>query len=59
LANFQFDKTGTHLIKCATGYEPWSQSYYQTTKQYRVSFDRARLLSGLIENKASRKTMKQ
>lgn len=40
LADFEFDEEGTKLLKCAAGYEPFSQSYTKSTRQCRVSFDR-------------------
>ena len=40
LADFEFNEDGMRLLKCAAGHEPISQSYTQTTRQCRVSFDR-------------------
>lgn len=40
LADFEFNKDGTRLLKCAAGHEPISQCYTKTTRQCRVSFDR-------------------
>lgn len=36
LVNFEFNENGTHLLKCASGYEPLSQSY--TKQQGNVEF---------------------
>ena len=40
LADFEFNKDGTRLLKCAAGHVPISQSYTKSTIQCRVSFDR-------------------
>ena len=40
LADFEFNEEGTHLLKCAAGHAPISQSYNKTTRQCRVSFNR-------------------
>lgn len=33
LADFHFNEEGTHLLKCAAGHEPVSQSFTKTTRQ--------------------------
>lgn len=40
LAAFEFNDTGTKLLKCAAGHRPRSCSYTKRTKQVSVSFDR-------------------
>ena len=40
LADFEFNEDGTHLLECAAGHEPVSQSFTKRTRQCRVSFDR-------------------
>lgn len=40
LADFEFNKDGTRLLKCAAGHEPISQSFTKSTRQCRVSFER-------------------
>lgn len=45
LADFEFNKEGTKLIKCAAGCEPISQTYTKSTKQCRVSFDKSHCIN--------------
>ena len=39
LADFEFNESGTKLLKCAAGHAPRSCNYTKSTKQCHVSFD--------------------
>ena len=40
LADFTFSEDGTRLMTCAAGHEPVSQSFRESTRQIRASFER-------------------
>ena len=59
LADFEFNEDGTHLLKCAAGHEPASQSYTKTTRQCRVSFDRNHCVGCPYQNQCRPKIYKK